>query len=209
MSASPGLVERALAEQRPLDEVLDLADEVIETGDPAELEWLARLLDEAAELDRGRPGLAIAAVRARAALPKAPLAKVAPEPLRYAGWWLRAGAHCLDWLVILIAAAFVPVDAGDTGTTLAVSFLFVVAYFAVLHGLNEGRTPGKLAAGIAVRSPDGGRIGPGRALARATAQGLLWLTVIGGLIDSLAPIGDRRNRALHDMVARTVVVRVR
>jgi hypothetical protein len=38
---------------------------------------------------------------------------------------------------------------------------------------------------------------------------MLWVTVIGGIVDSLAPIGDARNRALHDRLVGTVVVRVR
>ena len=206
MSATPILVERALAERRPVDDVLDLADEVIEAGDPAELEQLARLLEDAAELDGDSRGLAIAAARARAALPKT-FVEDAPEPLRYAGWWHRAGAFFLDW--ILIGAAVLSIPAGAPDAFFALSLLLPVTYFTVLHGLNDGRTLGKLAEGVAVRLPDGGKIGLGRAFARAVAQSLLWLTVIGGVIDSLAPVGDSRHRALHDMIARTVVVRVR
>ena len=165
------------------------------------------MLDEAAELDGDRPGLAIAAARARAALPRDTLAEVAAEPVRYAGWWRRAGAFALDWIVI--GATVLSIPAGAPEAVFALSLLLPAAYFTVLHGLNGGRTLGKLAEGVAVRLPDGGKIGLGRAFARAVAQSLLWLTVIGGLVDSLAPVGDSRNRALHDMIARTVVLRVR
>jgi hypothetical protein len=37
----------------------------------------------------------------------------------------------------------------------------------------------------------------------------IWITVIGGIVDTLTPLGAGGNRALHDMTAGTVVVRVR
>jgi uncharacterized RDD family membrane protein YckC len=38
---------------------------------------------------------------------------------------------------------------------------------------------------------------------------MLWVTVVGGIVDSLVPLGDDRHRTLHDRVVGTVVVRVR
>ena len=95
---------------------------------------------------------------------------------------MRAGGDAparfaLDWIVI--GATVLSIPAGAPEAVFALSLLLPAAYFTVLHGLNGGRTLGKLAEGVAVRLPDGGKIGLGRAFARAVAQSLLWLTVIG------------------------------
>ena len=230
-SSDVDAVATALAAGRPIDDILDLVDGALEraseTGDRASLERLATLLDEAAtSRDDGR-GLAIAAARAwvaaaavgaapsptpddaTAATVEAPAERpVAPaSTLRYSGWWRRALALTLDWLVLLTALGFAAPES-DGGFALA--FLVLpYAYFTILHALARGQTLGKAVFGIAVRRDEGELIGLSSALVRSIVQGLLWITLVGGIVDSLLPLGDARRRSLHDRAASTVVVRVR
>jgi uncharacterized RDD family membrane protein YckC len=236
-------VESAVALDRPVGEVLDLADTAIgtaaESHDAVALERLAVVLDAAAAArDDGR-GLAIAAERARiAAAAIVPPATAAPAPapaplpaqafprptipllepdaetaaaspvVRYAGWWQRAFAILVDWVALGTAVAFVPTDASD-GVWAVALLVLPLAYFTGMHAYNRGQTIGKALFGIAVRTYAGSGVGLGGALVRALVQGVLWVTVVGGLVDVLVPLGDDRRRALHDRAAQTVVVRVR
>ena len=210
-----------------------------EAGDGASLARLAALLDDAATGRSDARGLAIASARARAAAIAAARARAAPtsaagaealpanredagtavleapaEPaagpspaLRYSGWWRRALAFTLDWIVLFTAIGLVAPES-DGAAALALIVL-PYAYFVILHALSRGQTLGKAVFGIAVRRADGGLIGLSSALVRSMVQGLLWITLIGGIVDSLLPLGDARRRSLHDRAASTVVVRVR
>jgi uncharacterized RDD family membrane protein YckC len=214
-------VEEALADRRPTDDVLDLADEAIEhasgLGDSASLTRLADVLADAATA-RGAHGLAVVARRARAtAAGLEPAAAGVPEPaaearlsapaVRYAGWWTRALAFMADWFVLLMVVGVVPTESAVA--VFLVVVMLPVAYFAGLHAFADGQTIGKKTLGIAVRSDNGDGIDLGRALTRSVVQYLLWLTVVGGIVDSLVPLADSRKRALHDRAAGTIVVRVR
>ena len=213
-------VERALADGVRDEALLDAVDEAIETaadeGNRESLDRLADLLERAAVRLRD-PALLIAAERARATagshlLPQpAPLrleatAAVEPAPSEtFSGWWRRVGAHLVDWVVISILLALV----AKAGMPALLFLPLAVLYFAVLHAVAAGQTVGKLVLGIAVRRSDGTLVDLPHALWRAVLQMLLWFTVVGGVADSLWPLGDRRHRALHDLAAGTVVVRVR
>ena len=220
-------VEKALAEGVAVDDVLDLADDVIdraaETGDRRSLLRLAALLDDAAGSGNDVRGFAVAAQRASAAaaalevappLPAAVVTTVhqpdaeAAAIVRYAGWWRRASAFAVDWFALGIAFSVIPSDASD-GVWLVALLVLPVAYFAGFHAFVGGRTIGKAVFGIAVRRDDGRPVDLSRALVRALVQGVLWITVIGGIVDVLMPLAESRNRALHDRAAGTVVVRVR
>lgn len=220
-------VEKALAEGVAVDEVLDLADDVIdhaaETGDRRSLLSLAAQLDDAARSRGDARGFAVAAQRASAAaaaleaappLPAAVVTTVHPPEaeaaaiVRYAGWWRRVLAFAVDWFALGIAFSFIPSDASD-GVWLVALLVLPVTYFAGFHAFVDGRTIGKALFGIAVRRDDGQPVGLSRAVVRALVQGVLWITVIGGIVDALMPLAESRNRALHDRAAGTVVVRVR
>ena len=220
-------VEKALAERVAVDDVLDLADDVIdraaETGDRRSLLRLAALLDDAAGSGNDVRGFAVAAQRASAAAaalevaPPWPAAAVTtvhpPEAeaaaiVRYAGWWKRVIAFAVDWFVLGMAFSVIPSDASD-GVWLVALLVLPVAYFSGFHAVVNGQTIGKALFGIAVRLDDGQPVDLSRAVVRALVQGVLWITVIGGIFDALMPLGERRNRALHDRAAGTVVVRAR
>src|SRR4051794_6997532 len=150
-----------------------------------------------------------------------------PQPRPYlAEWWPRVGATLLDSVIIgaislgcLIASviALAPFGAdGDTGAPvwLLLTFVAGATYFSGLtarKGEHNGQTFGKQAVGIRVVRDDGRPIRLGLAVAREVGLKLLVanLVVIGWIIDSLWPLGDKENRALHDMIVKTHVVSTR
>jgi len=222
-----GAIAAAVSEGASYGDVLDLVDEAIERAAANEDgETLAALAEELTALaERGGEWsrLAIAAARARALAPEAHESAAAvparslpteqpapPEPREtphvvYAGWWRRAAAFVIDWIIVGIALGTIA-SANAPGILQA---LLALAYFAGFHAFSDGATLGKAMLGIAVRIADGRPVGFGRALARVVATWVLWATVVGGLVDAiLAATGDRR-QSLHDMIAGTVVVRTR
>ena len=159
------------------------------------------------------------------ALAAAP-APTAAEPV-FAGFWLRTGAFAIDWGILIAIAYFGLMVAsmivfGMTfGMTDAVppenpfatldGFAWLWLPFAVVpwlyHALfassRRQATPGKLACGIKLTNLAGERIGFGRASARYFAS---WITSVTFLIGYLTVAFTGKRQALHDMIARTVVV---
>ena len=117
-------------------------------------------------------------------------------------------AFAVDWFALGMAFSVIASDASD-GVWLVALLVLPVAYFSGFHAVVHGQTIGKALFGIAVRLDDGQPVDLSRAVVRALVQGVLWITVIGGIFDALMPLGERRNRALHDRAAGTVVVRAR
>jgi uncharacterized RDD family membrane protein YckC len=74
---------------------------------------------------------------------------------------------------------------------------------------SRNQTFGKMALGIAVLDADSrSPIGYPRAFTRWLSTAALWaLWAIPGVLDHLWPLRDPRNQALHDKLARSVVVR--
>ena len=81
-------------------------------------------------------------------------------------------------------------------------FAWVFIYFAVFWGLN-GRTAGGALFGLQVLTDDGSDVSVRRAIGRTLAFPLSFLILGLGFLGIL--LGDRR-RALHDVIAGTVVV---
>lgn len=141
------------------------------------------------------------------------------------------GATVLDAVVLLILAVVliapgvvltVVSDGGALGIVLlivGVLAFFVVSllyasFFMQRDGERNGQTLGKQWVGIRVVRVDGQPFGWGGALLRELAIKQLLFGVVGGfflsiptLLDWLWPLWDDENRALHDMVASTRVVR--
>jgi uncharacterized RDD family membrane protein YckC len=146
-----------------------------------------------------------------------------------ASWGSRVGATLLDWLILLIPVTLLIVLivvvalSGDvSGIVAAVlsSLLYLVAvlFYAPLlmgrQGAHNGQTWGKQIVGIRVVRDVGQPIDIGFGFLREVAvKGLLFGFVgsfffsIPTLIDYLWPLWDDQNRALHDMVVTTHVVR--
>jgi uncharacterized RDD family membrane protein YckC len=164
-----------------------------------------------------------------------PAAAWVGQPL--ASWGSRVGAAIIDGVIILIPAAilFFVLVAGAIGLTgddsdasgwaiVGASLLWVLlaAAIALLYapttmarqGSANGQTLGKQMVGIRVIRDSGERMGFGwAALREVVIKGLAVgiassiIPLIPWLLDVLWPLWDDQNRALHDMVVQTHVVR--
>ena len=146
-----------------------------------------------------------------------------------AGWWSRVGAALLDgvFAALLLAVVFgllIACDAVggavDTVGTVVFGIGLVLVYFGYAAylmrrpGANNGRTWGKQVMGIGVVRDNGEEFGLGSALARELLVKELLFGLIGALtfyvlylLDSLWPLWDDSNRALHDMMVKTHVIK--
>lgn len=126
----------------------------------------------------------------------------------YAGYWIRVLAKLVDWLVLSIC--FLPFDLlfgtsfvyhpGGLGPEAgAVVFAIFSLYSALMESSRWQATLGKRLAGVVVQDSNGDRISFFRAFARAAVQVL-------STIDYLFVLFTHRKRALHDLLAETVVV---
>jgi uncharacterized RDD family membrane protein YckC len=139
--------------------------------------------------------------------------------MAYGGRWGRLIAAIIDGLVVYAVTWIVTAPILGVGTMYegsvgrqAVANLIagVVAflYYVLQHG-RWGQTLGKRAMSLrVVRADDGGPISYGQASWRLLFEYLVSLATcgIGGLVDVAWILWDRRRQALHDKVARTVVV---
>src|SRR5215204_6381682 len=138
-----------------------------------------------------------------------------------ASWGRRLAALLVDAVVlgVVIAlalfAAGMPVDELrdrlQDGETLLFVVLFLIPegiYYTALIG-SRSQTFGKMALGIKVVDADSrSPIGYPRAFRRwMSTAAMRALFTIPTVVDHLWPLRDRRNQALHDKFARTVVVR--
>jgi len=139
--------------------------------------------------------------------------------IRHSGFWQRAGAYLLDYLIQTVAmyALFIPVGilgammGGESDVNLwflavyPIAFAIVITYEALMLSHKNGQTVGKMALRIRVVRPDGSPITKGQAWGRAAMR-----LVLGCLffIDYLAYFFTAEKTTLHDMVAGTRVVDV-
>lgn len=132
---------------------------------------------------------------------------------RYGSWGARAGALILDGLIIGVIAIVLLAILGVNG---ALGWLLWLATSVAYHGLtmtrsgkHNGQTFGKQAASLRVARDDGQPINfTTVALREGVLKGLGWsfTFLIGFLIDVLWPLGDSKNRSLHDLAVRTHVL---
>jgi uncharacterized RDD family membrane protein YckC len=159
-----------------------------------------------------------------------------PQGVVLASWWSRAGAALIDSVVIAVVfvAAFVAFmgleslvdgESGAGAVWLAIGLLLIgvlaafsaaVLYAPVMLAHTNGQTLGKMALGIRVIRTSGGTIDFGYAFLREVLVKALAVGVAGSatfgiaqVADLLWPLWDHQNRALHDMVAQSRVVRAR
>ena len=151
-------------------------------------------------------------------------------PGELSGWWRRVGAYLLDGLVMLFGAVLVYFlawgasgDAEGAGVAAYVAslFLFYVVYGLIYapflmrrEGARNGQTLGKQALGIRVvrldaRPMDYGSSALREWVAKTLVFQLAAAFVLGlaTLIDYLWPLWDKRNQALHDKLASTLVMK--
>jgi uncharacterized RDD family membrane protein YckC len=149
------------------------------------------------------------------------------QPL--ASWGSRVGATLIDWLILLVpvivlTVIVVAIAAGsDTGAWVTgilgfLAYLVVAFVYAPVlmmrEGQHNGQTWGKQMVGIRVVRDNGQTMSFGWAALREIAVKALSVSIassiiplIPWLLDILWPLWDDENRALHDMVVSTHVVR--
>lgn len=142
----------------------------------------------------------------------------------YAGFWIRFVAKIIDGLIVgvvfgipIFLVAFRAALSGNAPQVQPWASYFVPGPLQFLwwviallyNGLFIGRfgaTPGKMALGLKVVSPEGATISYGRSFGRAAAE------ILSGLICNIGYIiaaFDGQKRALHDHIASTRVIRTR
>ena len=159
-------------------------------------------------------------------------APIGPGGVPLADYGPRAGAALIDWLIVGVATFVIylilsAIALSGDAAAIAVGLVSLVAWvgvFAVYYivtmnrtGENNGQTVGKQVLGIRVVQETGAPMDTGRIVIREVLiRGLLFGAVtfltlgFGGIIyvlDYLWPLWDDQRRALHDMMAKTRVVK--
>jgi uncharacterized RDD family membrane protein YckC len=137
--------------------------------------------------------------------------RIGAEP---ASWWARVGATLLDGILIfvilclvLLALTIGGASLGATGFRIAV-LLVGLAYAILMLAYHGGQTTGKEVFHIRVVAEDGSPVGPGRAAGRELLKSFFGiLFALPALLDVLWPLWQPENRALHDLMAGTRVVK--
>ena len=170
-----------------------------------------------------------------AGLPLPPPPSAVRPSIVFGGFWLRLLALVIDYFVVSFAIGLVvsvfsvptgvpdsfqldPANPGiwldqiagqiDTAALLRYNLLtaaLTCLYHAVLVASPLQATLGKLAVGLKVVGPDGGRVSLLRAVARHLSREWVSGLLTMGFGYFLVPFDDRR-RALHDRIAGTLVV---
>jgi uncharacterized RDD family membrane protein YckC len=143
------------------------------------------------------------------------------------GWWRRVGATLVDALAVVPLGLLIGLALGvdlerlysdspgdDYWLSAASSVLATLVYFPVVMRATNGRTLGKMVTRIQVVRTDEHAMSFTRAKWREVMVKMGIPSLIpwgaGGvltLLDDLWPLWDRENRAVHDMLAATRVVR--
>ncbi|HYF51328.1 MAG TPA: RDD family protein [Planctomycetota bacterium] len=128
--------------------------------------------------------------------------------LNYAGFWIRFAAKFVDGIVLnivgLVINAVFGVGQGEfSPLALAMQIVAALAYTVYFVG-TFGATPGKMACGLKVVTPEGEKISYGRALGRHFAEFLSSLILLIGYIMAAF---DEEKRALHDRICDTRVIK--
>ncbi len=140
-----------------------------------------------------------------------------------ADWWTRVGAFLLDQLLIagvaFVAALAAAIAVGDVDGDTARIVVYAVAipvgflYAPLLmarSGARNGQTLGKQLVGIRVVRLDGAPVTFGTGVMRTIVGQQLLIAVtfyLYAVIDYLWPLRDPQNQALHDKIAKTLVLR--
>lgn len=143
--------------------------------------------------------------------------------VRHAGFWLRAVAFLIDWIVANIVALVIVVPfafliglamAGSASNAelenigavfgYAVGAIISWLYFTIFESSQWQATPGKKVLGLKVVDPNGHAIGFGRANGRYWAKILSGITLLVGYF--MAGFTEKK-QALHDLIAETYVVK--
>lgn len=136
-------------------------------------------------------------------------ATAAPRATVYAGFGRRSLAFVIDFVLVMMTISIASALLVGNNSKLATGGVVCIVmipwlYKAIMESSAWQATLGKLALGIRVASVEGERIGFWRATTRVLGQVLNHLSLyIGYLLAAFT----KRQQALHDLIAGTVVVR--
>ncbi len=125
--------------------------------------------------------------------------------MQYAGFWRRFGAYLIDVLILLVPILIVVVPIATNGNEEIVEYtdiIFAIVYLfygAILNCSERQATFGKRAMGLWVFDDTGQRLTFGKSFARS-------LTFAFVAFLSFIMLFTERKQAVHDLVARTVVL---
>lgn len=222
----------ALVWRQGMDQWKALAD--VQARDPALFSLVPPPLPPEDEVSPAADGDEPEPFRQASAEPAAGNATAA-EPLVYAGFWQRVGAHLVDlvlwwfiWQVLVgvVGMKYFPeamaITAKGPGyqakpeelipllrfmsAVFAIGAVWAVVYDAFFI-LRFGATPGKLLCGIRVVRADGQPLGLGRIITRTLTKGMAGIPTLG--IGLLVVAFDEQKRGLHDFFSGTRVVKKR
>lgn len=135
------------------------------------------------------------------------------EAVEYAGFWRRVGAALVDGVILglagtLLGLPFGPNDPTDPVPNIGglISLFAGIAYYVFLESSTSQATLGKMALGLKVTDLEGRRISTGTALIRYLSK---FLSAIILLIGFIMVAFTARKQGLHDIIAKTLVVKER
>jgi uncharacterized RDD family membrane protein YckC len=152
---------------------------------------------------------------------------VAAEGAPPAGFWIRFVAYMIDALILTAVSVFVigiaigvviltdeSLDLENPGGIVIGAAVLVIAALIVINWLYEalmtssprGATLGKMALGLRIVRFDGTQLGFGRATGRYFAKAIA-TPAVPLLIGYIMAAFTSRKRALHDILADTLVIR--
>ncbi|WP_053366721.1 RDD family protein [Bacillus sp. FJAT-27245] len=130
------------------------------------------------------------------------------DNVRFASFGERLVALIIDSVILGVAGGVLGLlfaFADDNGVFINfLSLILGIAYKAGMEGSSNQATLGKMAMGIKVIGPDGGRISYGRAIGRYFAT-ILSSLILG--IGYLMALWTKEKRTLHDFIADTYVIK--
>jgi uncharacterized RDD family membrane protein YckC len=131
-------------------------------------------------------------------------------PVDYAGFWARVAAYFVDvsiLIVLFVAISIGSAYAGDMGKVIGniVYLLINLLYWPVMESSARQATFGKSIVGIQITDLNGNRVSFIRAFLRNLAKIISAIPLgIGFLLAAFTG----RKQALHDMITKTLVVRI-
>jgi uncharacterized RDD family membrane protein YckC len=152
-----------------------------------------------------------------------PSSSASPVRIAYAGFWLRLVAYCIDSILVgfvlgnlllrPLIGRIIPADdpwflfTNNSPQITALMMLFLMGnwvYFALLESSSWRATVGKKILGLEVVDLQGKRLSFARASGRFFAKILSSMTLMIGFV--IAGFTQRK-QALHDIVARCLVIK--
>jgi uncharacterized RDD family membrane protein YckC len=145
-------------------------------------------------------------------------------PTGYGGFWIRVVAYIIDGIILniglgivgmFLGISLIPADPAHTdpieamsqmGTFQGLALVASWLYFSLMESSARGATVGKMAVGLRVVDEQGQRISFLRATGRFFAKFISALILLIGYF--MVAFTDRK-RGLHDIMAGTLVVKIR